>query len=122
MSAARIEGGEGRFAVSGTLTRDSVTELWRLGAEEFSGQPSVELDLAQVSKCDSAGVAMLVDWLGIARRKGQELHFRSVPAQMLAIAQVCDLLPLFEEAEIPEVKPTTERGGGPGAGAVSEGE
>ena len=91
-----IEETEGVYALCGELTRENVAELWLRGLEVFAGRPHVDLDLSRVSRCDSAGVAMLVDWLRIARSNGQHLRFRDAPQQMLAIARVAELMPVLE--------------------------
>jgi phospholipid transport system transporter-binding protein len=96
---ALIEQVDGGFALSGKLTRENVAEIWTRGVEKFVGQTRIDLNLAKVSICDTAGVAMLVDWLRVARVNGQELRFSGAPEQMLAIARVSDLVQLLDDPE-----------------------
>lgn len=49
------------------------------------------VDLAGVTLGDSAGVAVLVEWLSAASARGATLGFESVPEQMLAIARISEL-------------------------------
>lgn len=94
----RLERADGVVRVSGDLTFATVTALWRdsqplLGA----GGARLQIDLAGVGHADSAGLALLVEWLRNARTAGVELVFQAVPAQLLAIASasgVDRLLPL----------------------------
>jgi phospholipid transport system transporter-binding protein len=44
-----------------------------------------------VSRANSAGVALLVAWLGRLQRRQQAVTFVNVPAQMRAIIEVADL-------------------------------
>lgn len=81
--------GELTFATVMGLSRSSSAQLWQDGA--------VTLDLAGVTRTDSAGLALLVEWIRIARRKGKSIQFRNIPEQMMAVAQVAgiaDLLPV----------------------------
>ena len=49
------------------------------------------LDLAGVTRADSAGLALLVEWLGIARDRGSTLEFTGLSAEILRLVQVADL-------------------------------
>lgn len=91
MSAADlIETGDGQFALRGTLDHATVPELWRRHSSRF-GPGAVTVDLSGVSRCDSAGLALLVDWLGQAVRAGGEAWFKTPPAQLLALARVAEV-------------------------------
>ncbi len=98
VKASLDESGTG-FSLRGRLTRENVAELWARGREALAGRSRVDLDLQQVSMCDTAGVAMLVDWMRIARTYDLELRFHGAPEQMLAIARVSDLAHLLVDSE-----------------------
>ncbi len=89
---AKIERQDTRsYGVHGAMTFDSVTDLWRQSAEMFSGQSVLEIDLADVRHTDSAGLALLVEWLCEASRRGARLKFSNLPKQMLALAGAANL-------------------------------
>ena len=46
------------------------------------------ITLKAVTRADSAGVALLIEWQRIARRHQQTLVFADVPTQILALARV----------------------------------
>lgn len=77
--------------IRGDLDFDSVAELWNATESLFAAAPPSRIDLSGISRANSAGVALLVEWLGRARRQGQELIFVNVPAQMRAIITIADL-------------------------------
>lgn len=96
MTAPRIVSlSPGRFALEGEVRKEHIAALWAKGQELWSGLAEVELDLVAVEACDSAGLAMLVDWLRIANRRGQRLHLQNLTAQMSALARLGDLESLF---------------------------
>jgi phospholipid transport system transporter-binding protein len=49
------------------------------------------IDCAGVSACDSAGVAVLLEWLGIARGASRALHYENLPAEVRSLARISDL-------------------------------
>ena len=93
---ARIERRDARsFGVSGSMTFDSVTALWRESDDIFSNDSLVEIDLRDVTHTDSAGLALLVEWLREAGRRGGRIEFLNLPAQMVALADASNLQPVL---------------------------
>ncbi|WJW74847.1 STAS domain-containing protein [Thiohalobacter sp. IOR34] len=101
MSEARIElQGEGRFAVRGELSFATVPALLRSSLTLFEAAPRLDIDLSGVERSDSAGLALLVEWMREARRHDKPVRFLNTPRQMLAIARVSSLdqiLPLVRD-------------------------
>mgnify|MGYP001187688691 FL=1 len=91
MAAATAERDGATLRVSGELNFASVANLWRETGPLFAADPPIQIDLGRVSHSNSAGVALLVDWLSQARYRQRDLVFLNVPAQMRAIIQVADL-------------------------------
>jgi phospholipid transport system transporter-binding protein len=63
----------------------------------LSGDGAVVLDLQGVTRADSAGLALMLQWVDEARRRGRSIRFSGVPDSLLDIARfsnVLDLLPL----------------------------
>ncbi len=62
--------------------------------------PAVAVDLREVERSDSAGVALLVAWMRSARQAQRDIRFLNMPSQMLNIARVSGLdaiLPLARD-------------------------
>lgn len=97
MPTARMAAlGEGRYALEGELRFSTVSGIDDLSKAFFTRGADVEIDLAGVTRCDSAALALLLEWTGRAQRGGATLRFRNLPASLLAIAaisEVEDLLP-----------------------------
>lgn len=91
MSVQLEQQSAGHWRVSGELSFQTVPELDERVDSLFEGQSRVELDLRDVQRADSAGVALLVEWAGEARRRAVEIRYLNVPGQMLAIARVSSL-------------------------------
>lgn len=90
---------DGSYGVVGALTFDSVTPLVEAGARLLKGKTEVCLDLLQVSRTDSAGLALLIEWMREADRCGTVVNFRNIPEQLLAIATASRLAHLLPQDE-----------------------
>ena len=92
MTAFRIEpAGEGRLAASGELGFATATAALEAGLARIDGRHAWTVDLAGVTAGDSAGLAVLVEWLSAARARGTTLRYEGVPGQILAVARISDL-------------------------------
>ncbi len=93
---------DGVLHVSGELTFSSVSALLAKSSGYFESQDELRVDLGTVSHSDSAGVALLVEWMRMAKHQGVQLSFSNIPEQMWAIIEVSDLgqrLPLSNQSE-----------------------
>ncbi len=96
MSAMIEAAGDGTVQVSGELTFATVTALNGQAARLFASQSGdLTVDLGGVNRADSAGLALLIEWLRWARLHGVALRFRRMPAQMRTMAAVSDLEPIL---------------------------
>ncbi len=86
---------DGVIHLSGALDRDSVTALLEPLRRVMGQGAARELDLAQVARVDSAGLALVLEALALARSAGYELRTVHVPAQMAAIARACGVAELL---------------------------
>jgi phospholipid transport system transporter-binding protein len=99
MSSCSIEAaGPGRLTVRGELDFDSAPAALSRGLALLGDAKDCEIDLSGLSSGDSAGLAVLIDWLASARRRGAALRYRGVPAQMRAIARISALEELLISA------------------------
>jgi len=58
---------------------------------------SCTIDLSRVAEADSAGLAVLVEWLATAKSRGTVIRYEGIPAQILAVARISDLESLLTD-------------------------
>lgn len=80
--------GNGRFKVRGPLDAETVTDLLERSEAAFRGSTSLEIDLGGVPEGDSAGLALLIEWIRRARKQNQQLHFKNLPTQIASLARI----------------------------------
>lgn len=83
---------EGVVSVRSELTFVTVTAVRRFSQTLFNSRGGqLVFDLAEVSRADSAGLALLMEWLRMGKAAGMDIRFRHLPQQLLAIARASDL-------------------------------
>ncbi|KEZ77421.1 lipid asymmetry maintenance protein MlaB [Salinisphaera hydrothermalis] len=83
--------------VEGQLDAESVPTRLRNSAGWFEQGRDTVIDLSGVTRADSAGVALLLEWIRDADQAGSPLVFANAPTQMRAIIDFCaldDVIPL----------------------------
>ena len=87
-----VADGTGRFRLSGAAIVPTVTLLRTTGLRAFAASTGeIVVDLSAVARVDSAGLALLIDWLAWARAAGRVLRFVSPPGALLALARLSDV-------------------------------
>lgn len=93
----KLNADTGHVDVSGELTFTTVSDLCVSAPELFASIEVLEIDLAEVTRSDSAGLALLIDWMRSAKQMNKNIVFHNIPTQMLAMAHASgldELLPL----------------------------
>lgn len=92
---------DGVYVLRGELGFDTVTALLNHSAELFEGEePEIEVDLADVTRADSAGLSLLIQWWRLALKANRSITYTHLPAQMMGMANlggVDELLPISSE-------------------------
>ncbi|MEP7184604.1 MAG: STAS domain-containing protein [Rhodanobacter sp.] len=96
MTASREPGFElnrvpGKLAVGGVLSFDTAAAALKAIQAAMVGGDVGELDLGDVSHCDSAGLACVLAVAAEADTRGTALRVTRMPAGMQALAQVCEV-------------------------------
>lgn len=85
------------FIVSGPVTLDSAKDALAKTGGVFDNVTDIEVDLKGVTESDSAGLALLLEWMRAAKNANKPITFKHLPEQMDAIAKASgldELLPL----------------------------
>ena len=89
---ADFESQEGeRSRVNGVLHFTTVTALLRTGSEAIANGRAAVIDLSGVKDSDSSGLALLIEWLSIARAEHKSLRYENIPAQLHQLARLSDV-------------------------------
>ena len=91
--------GEGRFELNGEMTFETAERILLASEEPFEQHTRIEVDLAGVTRADSAGLALLLEWITWANHTVREIRFLSMPERILAIARTTEVEQLLKRGE-----------------------
>ncbi len=95
----------GRSAVVGTLNFSSVSALLGIGTKAIDAGAAAIIDLRGITESDSSGLALLVEWLSVARNAKRTLRYENMPQQIRQLARLSDVEDLLDaKPEHPDVK------------------
>ncbi len=87
--------GAGHFELKGEMSFNTAEQILRDSEKVFQRQTKISIDLAGVTRTDSAGLALLLEWIGRAGRSGSEISFIAVPEKLRAIAETAEVQQLL---------------------------
>lgn len=84
------------LALSGALTFTTAARAFAEGARALGSGAQTRLDLAGITRADSAGLACVLALAANASRAGRHLAVVRWPEGLRALARVCDVEPLLD--------------------------
>ncbi len=91
--------GGGRFSLSGRMTFDTAGQILRESEVPFEEHTRIEVDLSGVDETDSAGLALLLEWITWANHTVREIRFTDMPEKISAIARTTEVEHLLRRGE-----------------------
>ena len=83
--------GDGRFVLRGDLAFETAQQVLRKSEPLFRDHDAIRVDLSNVEKADSAGLALLLEWKARARQNGTSIEFENIPESLAAIAKTTEV-------------------------------
>ena len=90
-----IEQTPGNFTVEGDLNFASIDKQTLQSLKCLKGIETICIDLSKVGTTDSAGLALMIEWIRQSRMIRAQLRFKNIPDQLLALAKLSG----FDETE-----------------------
>ena len=90
-TSASISYQNSRLMVSGDLSFLTVMKLWNESLPLLSQCTNLDFDLSNVISSNSAGLALLLEWIKYAKRVNKPVAFHYLPAQLNSIIAVAGL-------------------------------
>lgn len=91
--------GEGRFRLTGDMTFDTAEDILQESEDLFEEYTRIEVDLSGVEHSDSAGLALLLEWITWAIQTVREIRFEHIPERVMAIARTTEVESLLDRGE-----------------------
>jgi len=81
-----IKQDSGEFLLQGELTFSNINKKTVEIIKNHAQIPHLIIDLVQIDRADSAGLAFLIEWIKNAVKNKQQICFKNIPEQLLALA------------------------------------
>lgn len=94
-SAELKQAGDGHLTLCGSLDFDTVAMLRPLLRRYLRPDDKVSINLKRVGHCNSAGLALLLQWVEDAQQQGSTIQFRNLPHSLIEIAELYNLKSLL---------------------------
>jgi phospholipid transport system transporter-binding protein len=91
--------GDGHFALAGEVTFDTAEQILRASEQPFEEHTRLEIDLSGVTLSDSAGLALLLEWVTWANHTVREIRYSGMPERVMAIANTTEVDDLLTRGE-----------------------
>lgn len=89
--AAAITRENGRLVLQGELNFNNVKNLYEHSLDYLGGNVDIDVDFSGVTSSDSAGLALIIEWVKLFKHKNRKISFHHLSAEWQAIAQAADL-------------------------------
>src|SRR5262252_1213862 len=91
-------GAPGTLSAEGPLTFTSACRAYESGVAALGRATAakLEIDCRGITSSDSAGLAVLLEWLSLAKRAGRSLRYTQLPPELAALARISDVEDLLE--------------------------
>ena len=83
-----IDQGAGRFIVDGDLTFSTIDKQTVKSFAFLNTSKHITVDLGRVSTTDSAGLALMIEWIKYTRHHRAHIVFKNIPEQLLNLAKL----------------------------------
>ena len=82
----------GRFEIRGPLTFATARRASEgLRSLRISSDRELQVDCSGITASDSAGLAVLLEWLAVAKRAGHSLRFTNLPSGLVTLARISNV-------------------------------
>lgn len=91
MNMTHLKMDKDRLMVSGDLTFSTVNQLWKDSLSFLNAHQAIVIDFSEIKNSNSAGLALMIEWIKWAKEKNKVLKFTHIPANILAITKISGL-------------------------------
>lgn len=88
-----------RFKVNGDMTFNTTQALLSASKQLFAQAKELNLNLSGVNNADSAGLALLLEWIAEIEKKGGKVSLEGIPAPIRTMAKLCQIESTIEKNE-----------------------
>ena len=86
-----IKQSDDSYFIEGDLTFFTLNKKTIKSLDLSNATKNVSIDLKKVTVADSAGLALMIEWIKHSKLHSTKLTFKNIPQQLLTLAKLSDL-------------------------------
>lgn len=86
--------------IHGDLNFHTVMTIHRDSFAKLENMPVWNINLGKLSACNSAALALILEWVNVAKRKKREIRIGDFPLDLLSIAKAAGIEELLQRYSI----------------------
>ena len=87
------------FELHGELSFETALSLYKMSKRLFNTDAdSVCVDLAEVTRIDSAGLSVLLEWMRRGQHFQKDIRYKNIPTQVLSLMRISGLETILPRA------------------------
>jgi phospholipid transport system transporter-binding protein len=83
------------FFISGDLHFSNVMSLYQKSAQQLPACPELVFDFSQLTSSDSAGLALIVEWIKLAKCLNKPIRFAHLSEEIMSLAKAAGIDGMF---------------------------
>lgn len=79
------------FHISGDLNFSNVMSVYNKSLQLFDKHAEWVFDFSQLHSSDSAGLALIIEWIKLAKKTDKKVRFNHLPDGIVSLAKAADM-------------------------------
>ena len=79
------------FFIQGDLDFFNVMSVYEKSLPRVMASPLLQFDFSQLKSSDSSGLALIIEWIKLARQHNKKIHFLHLSKELMSIANAAGL-------------------------------
>lgn len=92
-----VQHNDGVLSLVGEIGFDNAGAALEQGQQAIATSKELTIDLGGLTHSNSAGLAIMIEWLATARRHGHSISFKGIPDGLSQLAEVCQVREMLPE-------------------------
>ena len=82
---------DNRFLIRGDLNFSNVMSIYRKSVQPSQHCPELVFDFSQLTSSDSAGLALIIEWIKLSRQLNKPIRFAHLSSDLMSIAKAAGI-------------------------------
>jgi phospholipid transport system transporter-binding protein len=87
---------DNQFLISGDLNFTNVMSVYKKSLQQSQQCPELTFNFSQLKSSDSAGLALIIEWIKLAKQLNKPVRFTHLSADIMSLAKAAGIDGMFD--------------------------